>query len=368
MYYLYHRVPEQMEGNILYPLNTLKEKNPELYEKESAKYKDREQVMEQRIPTLNCMWNDVLHLSPIHPTDLKKALSESGIETREMKFYQIDPETLDPANTTVYLYAHTDKADNMKLENFSPYDPSMISQYSTVSEETKAYYKEMKAKGGRPLLFVKVPHILYKGSIDTSNIPVKTIEGTSWNTYFEKTKNKPASSLLVRAIPFVDSKHSALDLGAGALNDSRYLIENGFNNVTAVDATPMGKDIAATLPTDKFSYIISAFDQFDFLSETYDLVNAQYALPFFGKVGFEAFIEKIISSLKLDGIFVGQFFGNRDEWNTPDSNRSFQTIEEAQQLLSGLEIIEFTEEEKEGTTAIAKQKHWHVFHFIARKK
>jgi hypothetical protein len=32
------------------------------------------------------------------------------------------------------------------------------------------------------------------------------------------------------------------------------------------------------------------------------------------------------------------------------------------------EIIEFIEEEKEGSTAAGTNKHWHVFHFIVRKK
>ena len=101
--------------------------------------------------------------------------------------------------------------------------------------------------------------------------------------------------------------------------------------------------------------------------EKYDLISAQYALPFYGPKGFEEFIAKLISSLKVGGVFVGQFFGNRDGWNTPETNLAFQTREEAETLLRDLKIEGFTEEEKDGKTASGENKHWHVFHFIASK-
>jgi len=62
MNYLYHGVPKQLEGNILYPLNILKDKCPEVYEKEVSKYVGREHVKENRIPAFNCLWNDVFIL------------------------------------------------------------------------------------------------------------------------------------------------------------------------------------------------------------------------------------------------------------------------------------------------------------------
>jgi hypothetical protein len=37
------------------------------------------------------------------------------------------------------------------------------------------------------------------------------------------------------------------------------------------------------------------------------------------------------------------------------------------ELLFGLELLEFIEEEKDGMQANGQEKHWHVFHFIARK-
>ncbi len=50
--FLYHRVPEGMRGNVLYPLNALKGVHTDLYVHEAKKYEGREHIMEQFLPTL----------------------------------------------------------------------------------------------------------------------------------------------------------------------------------------------------------------------------------------------------------------------------------------------------------------------------
>lgn len=188
-----------------------------------------------------------------------------------------------------------------------------------------------------------------------------------WNAYYKNHAGRKPREQLVRAASLCVEKNSALDLGAGTLVESAFLVENSFKKVVAVDSSPETKAFAVTLDPEKFELTVSSFQGFDFKENQYDLVNAQYALPFHGPENFLVFIQKIKSSLKLGGIFVGQFFGVRDEWNNPDTKLAFQTKEEGKELLSGLEIIEFVEEEKDGRTAAGAEKHWHVFHFIARK-
>jgi hypothetical protein len=56
--------------------------------------------------------------------------------------------------------------------------------------------------------------------------------------------------------------------------------------------------------------------------------------------------KNIIESLKDDGIFVGQFFGNGDEWANAE-NMTFLTLEKTKEILSNLGILSFKEEEKE---------------------
>lgn len=189
----------------------------------------------------------------------------------------------------------------------------------------------------------------------------------TWQKYYERTKDSPPRPLLVKAIEYVKEKNKALDLGAGALNDVRYLLSIGFNHITAVDSKPVAEKIIHHFPKDTVSYVISTFENFSYTSNTHDLISAQYALPFNPPSSFETVISNIISSLKDGGVFTGQFFGMRDEWNVENSNMTFQTREQAEKLLSGLKIISFREEEVDKKTAAGKMKHWHVFHFIAVK-
>ncbi len=168
-------VPEDMVGSVLHPLNTLKTSHPELYISEANKYQNREQVMEKIIPTLECLWNDVLHFSAIDPKDLKEALNEAGFRRKEMKFFQIDPDLLDPEKTTIFLYNNTDIDYEDIAEDFTAYNPNDIASYSTIRDITKQLWKEKIKAEGRPVLFIGIPHILHKGSLDISELPVITV-------------------------------------------------------------------------------------------------------------------------------------------------------------------------------------------------
>jgi len=189
----------------------------------------------------------------------------------------------------------------------------------------------------------------------------------TWKEYFDQTKTYPPRPLLIEALPFLIEKYHALDLGAGALNESRYLLSRGFEHVTAVDKEPLAREIVTTLPPNSFSYIISEAETYEFPKDEFDIVNAQYSLPFVNPNKFEKVMEGIQLSLKTSGIFVGQFFGDRDEWNIKDSGMTFHSKEAALKTLADFESIIFREEEADKPTAAGEMKHWHVFHFIVRK-
>ena len=187
-----------------------------------------------------------------------------------------------------------------------------------------------------------------------------------WKIYFENTKNQPPRPLLVKALSFVKEKGLALDLGSGALNDSIYLLNEGFKHVVALDKEPIALEIANNLPPDRLEYIIESFETFRFPKESYDLINAQYSLPFINPTNFNETFKKIVESLKPGGIFTGQLFGDKDEWSK-NINMTFQKREEVEELLKGLNILSFEEEERDRPTAAKEMKHWHVFHFIVEK-
>ena len=187
-----------------------------------------------------------------------------------------------------------------------------------------------------------------------------------WNVFYKHTRERPPWPRLIRAVSLLANGERALDLGCGAGRDTRYLLEQGLH-VTAVDADAHAMTILATFPQERLRAVQSSFVDFEF--ESYDIINAHFSLPFLPREQFHAVFGKVREALELEGIFVGQFFGIHDQWNTPENaaTMTFLTREEALQALQGLEVIEFDEEDIDSVVADGSPKHWHVFHIIARK-
>ncbi len=158
---------------------------------------------------------------------------------------------------------------------------------------------------------------------------------TDWDTYYKVHMSRPPRDLLVKAVALCKEKDIALDLGAGTLVESNYLIKSGFNKVVAIDSSEEVTTFAKGLNENRLEVKISQFKDLTLEPETYDLTTAQYALPFYGKEGFSEFMAKIVSSLKQEGVFVGQLFGERDGWNGT-KDMAFQSKDEALELLKKL--------------------------------
>ena len=169
MNYLYHMVPEDMKGKILMPLNEIRNKYPKIYEEEIRKYKGREVLLSKNVPILNCLWNDVLFLTAVHPLKLKRALRESGSQIplkRKAEWFKIDPKLIDPQKTVVDLY--TKREDNN--EDYIPFRTMDLNLYDEIGPKTRQYFRKELSEGRRPLLFHLVPHILYKGHLKIKDL------------------------------------------------------------------------------------------------------------------------------------------------------------------------------------------------------
>ena len=139
---------------------------------------------------------------------------------------------------------------------------------------------------------------------------------------------------------------------------------SGFT-VTAVDNDPHAIALLADLSQEHLRAVHSSFEAFDF--EIYDLVNAHFALSFMPEEHFHLVFVRIKQALHTGGLFVGQFFGVHDEWNTPGNQMTFLTREQAEAELKDLKVLEFREEDVDSHIADGTPKHWHVFHIIAQK-
>ncbi|MBL1434435.1 methyltransferase domain-containing protein [Candidatus Wolfebacteria bacterium] len=189
-----------------------------------------------------------------------------------------------------------------------------------------------------------------------------------WDKYLTNTENGPARILLKESIKYLEiySKPKALDLGAGSLNDTKFLLKKGFD-VVAVDSNKKVKELAKHLPKENFEMNVSSFDKYDFKKNSFNIVNAQYALPFNSPKTSNKVISDIKNSIKSNGIFVGQFFGIEDDWSDIKS-MTFHALEDVESFFEKNWVVHKLEEEKQfKKTAAGKDKYWHVFHVIAQK-
>ena len=184
------------------------------------------------------------------------------------------------------------------------------------------------------------------------------------DTFLKNTKNKPPSKLLVEALPFVSyTTGRALDLGCGAFKDSMFLLEQGF----IVDAVDNAENVAALAPQHNgLTFYHQSFSEFTFNEGQYDLINAQFSLPFTPPNTFTEVWDKVVSSLPLGGVFAGQLFGPEDGFaDRPEM--TFLDRQAVESLFTSFMVRTFVESKRTSKTATGHDKFWHIFDVIGSK-
>ena len=158
-----------MVGTVLYPLNELEHVVRDAWLRERAKYAGREHVLEMRVPPLDCLWNDVLHLSPVHAADIVAELRKVGLEPLRTRFLEIDPLVLDPRRTVVFVNSRADRLDESQWMPLNPVTLSHFADSTGRVGATSARAPQMECGRAYGAIF---PHVLYRGSLETSGWPI----------------------------------------------------------------------------------------------------------------------------------------------------------------------------------------------------
>lgn len=206
-----------------------------------------------------------------------------------------------------------------------------------------------------------------------------------WTRYFNAAGGDPRPTLLA-ALEHFDAEpngHERLgvDLGCGTGRDTFELLRRGWR-VLAIDGQEeaiqrLRQSDEAVKSSDRLETQVADFESARW--PIADLVNASYALPFCPPGTFAGLWERVTSSLRPGGRFSGQLFGDRDQWAsmaetsadewTPRSSvMTFLTKSEVDDLLGDYEIEQLIEIDEDGPTATGRDKHWHLFHVVARKR
>lgn len=164
-----------MIGDVLYPLNRLASVDSDAGAEETKKYEGRKHLMAVRLPILNCLWNDAIHLSPIHPSKIRQALFETGFQDVPLArtFFLIDPKALTPGKA-IHFKNSTDTAGKYDFPDtdFSFFNHAEYQELPDVPIEQRNYFIRMKAEGGRPLLWARTPHVFYQGELNIKNAKI----------------------------------------------------------------------------------------------------------------------------------------------------------------------------------------------------
>lgn len=166
-----------MKGSELIPLNKMLEVDAELRAKYLEKYKGREEILGRKIPLIDCLWNDVVQLLPLHPRQLFDLQQELGIVTEipDYKYFQIDVSKLDPAKTVVYFKTAPGE-ENVTVTRLNEVN---LDDLQSVPPATENYYKSMVGTGEPVFNYQFVPHIIYKGTIDVSEAKIISLRDES---------------------------------------------------------------------------------------------------------------------------------------------------------------------------------------------
>jgi cyclopropane fatty-acyl-phospholipid synthase-like methyltransferase len=160
---------------------------------------------------------------------------------------------------------------------------------------------------------------------------------------------------------------AALDLGAGAGNDSVWMIERGFN-VTSLDkdASKLRSNEALK---DKATIIEQSWDEFVFTPNSLNLIVAQNTFPFLSREKAERVITDAISALQSGGFICYTLFGPKDAWAHKETMH-FVSYEDAISFAEQLpvEIFFRSNEVGYGTTMSGDMKFWEVHRIILKKK
>ncbi len=187
----------------------------------------------------------------------------------------------------------------------------------------------------------------------------------SWDDYNAHQWGRDPRPLLGLALAAARPGGVAVDLGCGEGVEVAALLDAGWT-VHAVD----GEAAALARLTDRVRDGAPLHVQHAGFADpptvpAADLVHSSYALPYCPPPAFGALWARVRGALRPGAVLACQLFGPRDG-SFGDPEMTFHAEHEVRDLLAGLEVVHWTEEDADGSS-FTGPKHWHVFHVVARR-
>ena len=188
--------------------------------------------------------------------------------------------------------------------------------------------------------------------------------------YYNKTKGNNPSGL-IKTFFFMNfdkelKGKTAIELGTGAGNDAKYLLEKGFK-VTCIDKEKKSKEITMSQITqnENLKFELQEFENLKL--DKADLIYSCFSLHFCNPEKFDCLMDEITENVKSNGFFVGNFLGQEDGWYG-NERMTFLSKEKVLDYFKDFEIKYYAKKKYVKDTVMGGKKNWHVFEIIAMKK
>ncbi|MEO5852595.1 MAG: bifunctional GNAT family N-acetyltransferase/class I SAM-dependent methyltransferase [Nocardioides sp.] len=190
---------------------------------------------------------------------------------------------------------------------------------------------------------------------------------SKWSRYNDAQLTREPRDLCRRALAAAGpgAGRLAVDLGCGAGVETRALLDAGWR-VLAVDSEPTTPARLARTLGGRESLEVRVEEFATVRLPAADLVHSAFALPFLPRAAFPHLWGRVAGALRPGGWLAVDLVGDRDSW-AADDGVTTMSRDEVDRLLAGWEAVEIAEEELDGRTFSGTEKHWHVFHVLARR-
>ena len=178
-HFVYHFKPANLQGTTLYPLNRLRDLHPEAHRSEFKKYVGREKLLEKRIPILDCLWNDVIHLSPLHPQTVIDCWKANGLfeytqrKEKTVDVFKIPAAAIDWPNVVCFQSFNYEFGNfDLEKDKYWQIVDGAFTEQKDVSPEQLKVWKADQTAGRRLFWYSHTMHVLARQTLDVSGCEI----------------------------------------------------------------------------------------------------------------------------------------------------------------------------------------------------
>ncbi|MEK7185060.1 MAG: class I SAM-dependent methyltransferase [Patescibacteria group bacterium] len=188
-----------------------------------------------------------------------------------------------------------------------------------------------------------------------------------WERYHHQVGENPNSLVVHTLSDFVTRRESSLDLGAGNLRDSKFLKNQGFTRLVAVD----NSDESLEFATEGIELHISPIEIWKPEKDTFDFAFSCNTLFFLDRLQVGEVFRNVLAGLRSGGIFACNVLGEEDGWVAQGKQVSWFNEKQVIELCVGFEVLGISESKKNSFTlnelGYSIPKLWHQISIVAQK-